>query len=939
MMQPQRWQQIERLYQAALEREKSQRPEFLADACAGDAELLREVESLLALEARADGFLEERAMEVAARALAHDQTRSEAPLTGQMVSHYRILGKLGEGGMGEVYLAEDTRLGRRVALKVLPRELAADPARKARFVHEARVASALNHPNIVTLYDVGSEGGIDFLVMEYVAGKPLSELIPPQGMPLKKALRCAVQIADALTSAHAAGIVHRDLKPGNVMVTEEGLARVLDFGLAKKFAVAPGAETETDLTTEGAILGTVDYMSPEQAEGKPVDARSDIFSFGTLLYEMVTGWKPFERESKVSTLNAILKEEPKPVCEVTRQVPAELGQIIARCLRKDPSRRFQHMDDVGVALEDLRQETSTPPTKRMPHWRRWVWPFVALAAVLALGLVWWLREPPAAVELRAVSLTSYQGVQASPSLSPDGKRVAFVWSGDKQDSSQIYVMQIGGGTPVRITNDPGTPSNLAWSPDDRHIAFLRQVEGDRFAIMLVPPFGGPERKLAETSIHIWAPRCLSWTPDGRWLAFSARNSSGGPHSIWVVSVDTGERCRLTSPRVAPTAFGDLNASFSPDGRMLAFSRGEKDWVVRPYALSLSHDLRPEGEPRRLSDRSYGWFDGIAWLPDSREIVFGAGAVTAFQLWRLAVSGRSDPVRLPYPAEDALHPVIVGRRLVYSWQRRETNLWRLETRTGKRAVLIGSGSGRDHEDPQYSPDGRRIAFESNRSGSQEVWRCDADGSNCLQLTSYGGPMLGTARWSPDGQSIAFDCRVTGQPAVYVVGADGGTPRPLAEDAYIPSWSRDGRWIYFASGRSGRVEVWKMPAAGGPAAQVTRNGGGGAFESADGKYLYHDRNPEIGADSLYRMPVEGGQEVEVVSRLHDYNFFGVTAKGVYFMPDSRTIRFLDPASGRVSTLATLEKDVWNGLCVSPDDRSVVWSQQDRVSSELMLVDNFR
>jgi Tol biopolymer transport system component len=374
--------------------------------------------------------------------------------------------------------------------------------------------------------------------------------------------------------------------------------------------------------------------------------------------------------------------------------------------------------------------------------------------------------------------------------------------------------------------------------------------------------------------------------------------------------------------------------------MLAFSRGEKVNIARPYALSLSRDLRPEGEPRRLTDRFYGNFSGMAWLPDGREIVFAGGAWWAFSLWRLAVSGRSDPVRLPYTAEDALFPVIVRRRLVYSWERRETNLWRLDTRTGKRAMLIGSGSARAHTTPQYSPDGRKIAFSSNRSGSAEVWTCDADGSNCLQLTSYGGPQLGTPRWSPDSQSIAFDCRVTGQSAVYIVAADGGTPSLLAEDGLVPSWSRDGRWIYFASGRSGRVEVWKMPAAGGPAAQVTRNGGMAAFESADGKYLYYDKNSGSGADSLYRMSVEGGQEVEVVPHLGEYDSFGVTAKGVYFISDWRTIRFLDPGSGRVSTLATLEKSApEGGLCVSPDDRFVVWTQQDRVSSELMLVDNFR
>jgi Tol biopolymer transport system component len=255
------------------------------------------------------------------------------------------------------------------------------------------------------------------------------------------------------------------------------------------------------------------------------------------------------------------------------------------------------------------------------------------------------------------------------------------------------------------------------------------------------------------------------------------------------------------------------------------------------------------------------------------------------------------------------------------------------------MLIGSGGAREHDVPQYSPDGRRIAFRSDRSGSPEIWTCDADGSNCLQLTSFGGPMLGTARWSHDGQSIAFDSRVTGQPAVYIVAADGGTPRLLADDGMVPSWSRDGRWIYFVSGRSGRLEVWRMPAPGGPAAQVTRNGGAVALESADGKYLYYDKDPDSDADSLYRMPVEGGQEVEVIPRLFGWDSFGVTAKGVYFMPGSRSIRFLDPASGRVSALATLEKRAWQGLCVSPDDRFVVWSQQDRLTAEVMLVDSFR
>jgi len=377
--------------------------------------------------------------------------------------------------------------------------------------------------------------------------------------------------------------------------------------------VTPAEETETDLTTEGAILGTVAYMSPEQAEGKPVDARSDIFSFGTLLYEMVTGRSPFERESKISTLNAILKEEPKPAREVASHVPPELAQIISRCLRKDPARRFQHIADVKVLLEELRQEPgASAPQPAMPRRRRrWVWPSVAIAAVLALVLVWWLREPSAAGELRAVPLTSYPGRQYSPSLSPDGNRLAFVWNGEKQDIYQIYVMQIGGALPCGSRIIQGGPS--AWR--GRRTTGRLPSSGGSKEIGSPSCWSRLSAGRSASSAEVSAiPVGLSWTPDAKWLAFAAPNSPGEPHSIWVVSVDTGERRRLTVPRVAPGAFGDATPSFSPDGRMLAFGREEKAYVVRPYALSLSRDLRPEGEPRRLTDRFYATGTGIAWTP-------------------------------------------------------------------------------------------------------------------------------------------------------------------------------------------------------------------------------------------------------------------------------------------------------------------------------------
>ena len=320
-------------------------------------------------------------------------------MTGGTVAHYQILEKLGEGGMGLVYKARDTHLDRFVAIKVLPPERVTDLERKRRFVQEAKAASALNHPNIITIHDIASEAGRDFMVMEFVAGKTLDQLIPRKGVRLGETLKLAVQIADALSRAHAAGIIHRDLKPGNVMVDEHGLVKVLDFGLAKLTEPRVGEEAPTQ-TAAGTIIGTVAYMSPEQAEGKPVDARSDIFSFGSLLYEMLTGRQAFKGESVVSTLAAILHQEPPSLGE---EVPGELRRVVGRCLRKDPARRYQHMDDLRVALAELKEESDTgelaaAKERKERRIRRWMWPVTGAVAAAALATGSWflfMRSPRA----------------------------------------------------------------------------------------------------------------------------------------------------------------------------------------------------------------------------------------------------------------------------------------------------------------------------------------------------------------------------------------------------------------------------------------------------------------------------------------------------------------------------------------------------------------
>lgn len=383
--------------------------------------------------------------------------------------------------MGVVYRARDTHLDRPAAIKVLPPERVADPERKRRFRQEAKAASALNHPNILHVYDIDTVGGVDFIAMEYVDGKTLDRLIRPGGIPPAQALDYAVQISDALARTHAAGIVHRDLKPSNVMVTEEGRVKVLDFGLAKLIAPEQASEdgptlTEHPLTEEGAVVGTAAYMSPEQAEGRRLDGRSDIFSFASMMYEMVTGQSPFRGDSRLKTLSKILNEDPKPPSEVAA-IPPQLEKIILRCLRKDPARRYQTMADLKVALEDVLEESRSDRRARAPSRRRRAWALLSAlpAALLVAGYFAWRawRVPEVEGPPRAVALTTFPGTEGYPSFSPDGNHLAFMWTGPKQDNPDIYVQMIGSGTPLRLTHDPRSDYNPAWSPDGRSIAFLR----------------------------------------------------------------------------------------------------------------------------------------------------------------------------------------------------------------------------------------------------------------------------------------------------------------------------------------------------------------------------------------------------------------------------------------------------------------------------------
>jgi Tol biopolymer transport system component/predicted Ser/Thr protein kinase len=888
---------------------------------------------------------------------------------GSRLGPYEIVSPLGAGGMGEVYKARDVRLERTVAIKVIPSDGTTDPGRQRRFAQEAKAASALNHPNIVTIYDIGSEAGVDFIAMEFVSGKTLDALTPRDGLRISELLRYAVQAADALTKAHAAGIVHRDLKPGNVMVTTDGLVKILDFGLAKfTQPAAAGVEGDTVLaetmaprTEDGRIVGTVSYMSPEQAEGKTVDARSDIFSFGAVLYEMVTGRRAFSGDSTVSILSAILRDEPKSVIELRDETPAELGRLIQRCLRKDPARRFQTMADLKVMLEELREQldsgtvvgpAAAAATRPAVLVRPSTWLTIGALIVAGVAAGWLLNgriaRSPAEVMARPTPLTSYQGNEIQPSFSPDGNQVVFAWDGERQDNYDIYQKVVGSGAPLRLTTDPAPDLSPKWSPDGRTIAFARRV-GDESHVVMIPALGGPERTLARFNIKRTASirpvGLISWSPDGKSLVAAGATSVGWPLRLNLISLETGEVRSLTNP--PDLSDGDVDPSFSRDGRSIVFSRIASMQVVDIRLLRLSDALQPIGEPVKLPTV------GLAarspeWTPDGREILYASGLDLRSNIYRMPADGSGRSTIIDAFGDGAGDPALprAGGRLAFNRLLRNSTIWRLDAKAPSAPPRQFIASTAREAFPQYSPDGKRIVFYSNRSGTSQIWVCDADGTRAAQLTSMAGTITGTPRWSPDGQRISFDSNSSGTWQIYVMDAGGGTPKPLTNDEFsnvAASWSRDGRWIYFTSRRAGDENVWKMPSQGGAVVQVTRHGGNGAVESRDGRTLFYVKALGGNTTSLWRMPLDVGEETQIAPGVYRYNF-AVTETGIYYTTPAKsdsaaTVEYLDLASGKVTKLYTLTKPADLGLAVSPDGRHILFAESETYGSDLMLVENFR
>ena len=862
--------------------------------------------------------------------------------------------------MGVVYLARDTHLNRAVAIKVLPADKIADPERRRRFAQEARAASALNHPNIVTIYDIRSDAGTDFIVMEHVSGRTLDAAVGARPMRVERVLRYGVQIADALAKAHAAGIVHRDLKPSNILVTDADTVKVVDFGLAKLVEPDRTGDAETrsvPLTEGGMIVGTAAYMSPEQAEGRAVDGRSDIFSFGAILYEMVTGRRAFEGTSMVSVLAKIINEDPPSPSGSGHPIPMDVERAVLRCLRKDPARRFQTMADLKVALEDLAVDSGTVSagTPRAIRTRRWV-PAAVVALIAAAsggGYVAWKTLAPirsSAGNARAVPLTALPGMVRYPSFSPDGNQLVFTWNGRQEDNADLYVQQIGAGEPLRITKDAAPDTAPVWSPDGRTVAFLRLRPDGPAELRTIAPLGGTERRIAEIQPRgFLREMTLDWCPDSTCVIVTDHSgpSPSDPGALFVVSLDSGQKRQLTTP--PKDLLGDTDPAISPDGKWIVFRRDLAPYSGRLQIASLGPGLTSTGEPRPLTTILITAY-GPRWISDD-EIVFGAKGA----LWRLHVAPGSIPERLAFAGEDGIMPAVsratAGRaaRLAYIRSYRDTNIWRLDTPgPGLPAttppVKVLASTRRDQL-AQLSPDGKRVSFLSDRSGEYEVWSADLDGANAIQLTALAANP-GFPRWSPDGNLIAFHSNTEEGPAgdVFVVPASGGKPRKLtshrATDTF-PSFSGDRRWVYFSTKREGEAGVWKVPADGGDAVRVTSRRGYTAIESADAQALYFvDAPSSTLPGALWRLPASGGEATRLIEKVMAVGF-DVIDRGIYFFEGqaSGVLKFWDFKTQRTSLVAEGLTTTSAGMSVSRDGRIILFTRLDTRVDDLMLIDNFR
>jgi eukaryotic-like serine/threonine-protein kinase len=887
-MTPEHWQKIKQLYNSALEREASHRHAYLQEACVGDDALRQEVESLLVQASRTEQFLERPALEEFAKVLA--ESERQASLVGKRLGSYQIISMVGAGGMGEVYRARDTKLGRDVALKILPRSYANDPERLARFQREARLLASLNHPNIATIHGLERSGDVHYLVMELIPGRTLAERLAKGAIPLDECLKVARQIAEALETAHEKGIIHRDLKPVNVKLTPENLVKVLDFGLAKAFA----GEADTDLTQslltlseEGRIVGTPSYMSPEQARGQAVDKQTDIWAFGCVFYEMLTGQQAFRGKTLTDTLAAVL-ERDVDWHALPAETPAKVRDLLRRCIQKDVNRRMRDIGDARIEIEEALSGTVEAGTVSVQ--KNWMRPlplvgFPAIVVIVLLIVIGFLiratRPPTRAITRLVVTLSpTDQLLGGGIALSPDGSRLVYV-ARQGGMGARLYLRAIDHfeATPILGTEGANEPF---FSPDGQSVGFHANGElmkvslsggapltlckasalrgatwGSDDTIIFAPSTGSglyrvsagggsptplilPDQNKGESSYR-W-PAIL---PGGEALLFTIWG--GADRRIGVLSLKTGERRVLVQGGSYPQYLPSGHLVYAREGGLLAVPFDLRQLAVTgpPVSVLEGVQMNPVNGFVALSTSADG---SLAYLPG----VSGAGELTL--LW---VDRKGAAQALPTPSRGYSGPQLSpdGKRLAVGITGTNPGLWIYELARGTLTRLTTSILAPYQI---WTSDGKRITFRSALGNPFNLDWMPVDGSGVEErlITGEGLPIPGS--WSPDGQVLAFSEQnpTTGWD-IWVLKLEGNRkPQPFLrtpsnEDA--PIFSPDGRWLAYQSDESGRNEIYirPFPSPGGRW-QISTEGGTEPLWARIGQELFYRNGDKMMAVTIETKP---------------------------------------------------------------------------------------